>query len=967
MDPSHAPHQGTNPSDASTPRCSRKGSTHISIKSSWGTPIPPPSDLRSLTTDANQEMFDDVDLEANNAATLNSSAGEGWNTLDNIVALGLSITAESVQIDEATKPKRFSLDGAGDFTDTSLPLDSELPFNKWIKALQKRAGQRRKTVRCGADYSAANREPLDFPAPHRKSGHKKSSSGSSFGFVTAVKSASVSLASFSIAPRSRTGVSFSRHGRKDRSSKTPNDGRFSEDSTYSARDMVLESDIDQAVMNRSIQRRRVLEEIIGTEESYVADIKFLMNVYVTLLASIPTLSPSLRASINQNLNELVELHEELLGELHRVVPYSEYTQVDYRESVLSQPPNGQIRWGSLDAVPENAREPPWLQKLPGMTAEPKVAADVANVFCRKLSRFFIYEEYGAKYELMIKDVASTYRTIPQWESYQKGLEALASSLASISSQQNSSKKALAIGDLLVKPIQRVCKYPLLIAELLEQTPVFDCPDSHLAIGNILVRLREATTEINRATNDPRMKDIMEKSWLLQDRVIFPDRSNARSKSAVRSLRRIHLCGVLHVSWQTKDGADGQYLISLLYRDFLLLASVAKADQLYTVQACIALSELKVEEIDNGRGLQCHTVPYSWKLVFEYDHQLFEIILSTCSPKEELEWRSRLTNHSHKEPFDAGEQAVLTSFSLPIKSMGTVFGKPGTVARRLSTHRATVGPMSGLCQVIIKNTTVSKEPSSSTNINRSLSVLTTNRIPVIAPSRAERIRLESLLADVWTREVLPYPGMSGRGRGEHLVRASASSMIRKLSVASIASNFSKRSNSVSSLQKVAADGAVTDKEIVGPASTVPEGQSSSGMNGMPEADDAAMSRLSVIQDQRNNIRRPSVDNILACASIPPESPPSTGKRMGTPTIKKSWGHEEQRITTPPLRTSSANSLSQKRTAARSSGGDAPVEEKENIPQVQIRPISQTLQPSAKRDKSSTKSSSMLSEGIRNFFR
>jgi hypothetical protein len=48
--------------------------------------------------------------------------------------------------------------------------------------------------------------------------------------------------------------------------------------------------------------------------------------------------------------------------------------------------------------------------------------------------------------------------------------------------------------------------------------------------------------------------------------------------------------------------DGQYLICLLYRDFLLLASATKPEQLYTIQACIGLNELRVEEVDNGRGL-----------------------------------------------------------------------------------------------------------------------------------------------------------------------------------------------------------------------------------------------------------------------------------------------------------------------------------------------------------------------------
>jgi hypothetical protein len=76
-----------------------------------------------------------------------------------------------------------------------------------------------------------------------------------------------------------------------------------------------------------------------------------------------------------------------------------------------------------------------------------------------MNRFFLYEEYGAKYELMIRDVASTYRTMPQWEAYQKGLEALASSLNSLNRQDDisSSRKALTVGDLLVKVSHVPCR------------------------------------------------------------------------------------------------------------------------------------------------------------------------------------------------------------------------------------------------------------------------------------------------------------------------------------------------------------------------------------------------------------------------------------------------------------------------------------------------------------------------------
>jgi len=68
-----------------------------------------------------------------------------------------------------------------------------------------------------------------------------------------------------------------------------------------------------------------------------------------------------------------------------------------------------------------------------------------------MNRFFIYEEYGAKYELMIKDVASAHRSMPKWQSYQKGLEVLAASLGPANNQDDDSKKrSLTIGDLLVK-------------------------------------------------------------------------------------------------------------------------------------------------------------------------------------------------------------------------------------------------------------------------------------------------------------------------------------------------------------------------------------------------------------------------------------------------------------------------------------------------------------------------------------
>lgn len=291
-------------------------------------------------------------------------------------------------------------------------------------------------------------------------------------------------------------------------------------------------------------------------------------------------------------------------------------------------------------------------------------------------------------------------------------------------------------------------------------------------------------------------------------------------------------------------------------------------------------------------------------------------------------------------------------------------------------------MSGLCQVIIKNTNAFKETASCASINRSQSLLTTNRIPVLAPARADRIRLEALLADVWTREILPYPGMTSRARSEHLVRASASSMMRKLSVASITSNFTKRSGSLASLHTTAEDDESGEHDIL--RATPSRGECHSEPNQLPESDDPTRSRLSVIQDEKENVPHSDLIENRPAVATANDSPANTLRRLATLKVK-SWSHDGQRIITPPLRTSSANSVPMNRITPTPTPTMADLmieensEEKENVPQVQSQQKMDTLgstgkQAKKEKDKEKEKGRGLglgkrvgVAEGIRNFFR
>ncbi|KAI1447892.1 Dbl homology domain-containing protein [Annulohypoxylon stygium] len=907
---------------AESPRPYSHGSSvRVAGKTNWA------AALKLNRTDTNLGLsFEETDFVHNDGE-------ETWKTLDNIAALGLTLENDENEITQSTGLPRFSIEDVDNDVAGSEQLGASSPatgpFHKWMKNLHRRAHRSR------TQDNRSRFEPFpEYSENHlgndavSVNNHRKSSSGSSFGFVAAVRSASVSLASTSVItrPRRHTGRS-SIQGRSDLSSRGSTSGqRYSEDSTGFERTVSN----DPGVTERLLQRRRILEEIINTEESYIGDVKFLMNVYVTILASLPTPQWGLRSSINRNLTDIVELHEEILGELHRVVPNSEYTQPECIPVTPNPPPfKKHHRWRSLDSVPEDRGESSWMQHIPSVIAEPIIAAKVAQIFLKRMNRFFVYEEYGAKYELMIKDVASAHRELPQWETYQKGLEALAASLGAANYHLDNSRKSLTIGDLLVKPIQRICRYPLLFAELLKYTPVCDCPSSHMEIENVLIRLREATAEMNRATDNPLLKPAMERTWLIQDRLIFPNQKvDAASKTAIRSFGLVRLCGALHVCWQTKEGVDGTYMVAILYKDCLCLASVSGTEPVYTIQACISLCDVRIEAVDNGRGLQCHTAPFSWKLVFECDHQLYEIIMTACNSREEEEWRSHIFYYSSAEPrFGPPAPTFYSSIFLNIKSLGTIFGKPGTIARRLSIHRATtVGPKSPLCQVILKNTCTAKDNPSSTSstINRSQSLLTHSRIPILAPPRADRARVEALLADVWSRRELPFPGIANRSRSEHLVRSSASTVMRKLSVASITSTFAKRSTSTASIAKLNEDGPPHSSGLV----HFNHDDKAVGSIRTDTSDGDVKTRLPMIQDETEN-----------AGSIGPSVASTTGVRRQSRTVKKHGSSTfdltwmDERDTTTPTTTaqlSPLNSVRRKRQASLSARSSPSLtEDEENM--------------------------------------
>lgn len=335
-------------------------------------------------------------------------------------------------------------------------------------------------------------------------------------------------------------------------------------------------------------------------------------------------------------------------------------------------------------------------------------------------------------------------------------------------------------------------------------------DAHAVIQDLLTKLNTTCQNMNMARDNPIRTRMLKTTWLLGDRLTFSDQ--VPRSVFLQLLGSVVLCGCLHIAYRSRGCIKGKYVMCVLFDTTLLLASVDEETENYAVLVGISLASATLQEADNGKGLQCHTAPHSWKLVFEHSARMYEVILTACSIIEAQVWREHLSSRIEKQTH-AVAHGLSNVFELhspllsEMRSIGKAFGKPGSFVKRMSVHRtATVGPTTDLNQVIIKNTQAVKEALDPTSTNasagslqipRSQSVATPSHVQTLAPRRADRGRLEALLSDVWTKHLLPYPGMT-IGRSEQ-IRGSANHVMRKFSMASITSNFSsKRSASYTSI-------------------------------------------------------------------------------------------------------------------------------------------------------------------------
>jgi len=115
--------------------------------------------------------------------------------------------------------------------------------------------------------------------------------------------------------------------------------------------------------------------------------------YFMILTTLPNLPGQTKSSIQQNISQILQLHENLLAELHHVVPQADYTRSATQENYPVTRAK-HIRFHSADIMPGRFAEHKVARRLRhsleigrspdrrprGLVADTKTVEEVARIF-----------------------------------------------------------------------------------------------------------------------------------------------------------------------------------------------------------------------------------------------------------------------------------------------------------------------------------------------------------------------------------------------------------------------------------------------------------------------------------------------------------------------------------------------------------------------------------------------------------
>ena len=128
--------------------------------------------------------------------------------------------------------------------------------------------------------------------------------------------------------------------------------------------------------------------------------------YFMILTTLPTLPGQTRSSIQQNISQILQLHEDLLADLHQAIPQADFTRSANLEAYPVTKAK-HVRFHSADILPGRFAEHQVARRLRhsleigrspdrrprGLVTDTKTVEKVAKIFNRHVSSRWLAFEY----------------------------------------------------------------------------------------------------------------------------------------------------------------------------------------------------------------------------------------------------------------------------------------------------------------------------------------------------------------------------------------------------------------------------------------------------------------------------------------------------------------------------------------------------------------------------------------------
>ncbi|KAI9100569.1 hypothetical protein DFS34DRAFT_648488 [Phlyctochytrium arcticum] len=302
-------------------------------------------------------------------------------------------------------------------------------------------------------------------------------------------------------------------------------------------------------------------ELIETEADYVRDLTLMINFHKTQLQATQILTDEEIDLLFSNIDQLVPVNQQLLDRLH-----------EKRDSDPFIPEVG-------DAL-----------------------VDVSD-------SFRVYTTYCGNYPEAMKLVHK--------------LQARADMKEKLETMMNSPEgRGLSLESFLIKPVQRICKYPLLIRELQKHTDKLS--KDTISLNLAMTKIESVVTLVNEYTRQLGERDRL---MALQGRIDSPTPLNFHEKKHVRD-------GVVTRAINGKPRERH----ALLFTDVLLICTPVKAGR-YLLESVHDVTDLSLKTDSKGEG-----VPKGMKNAFIVANasDRKDLVFATISDDDRQKWLDAFT-------------------------------------------------------------------------------------------------------------------------------------------------------------------------------------------------------------------------------------------------------------------------------------------------------------------------------------